>query len=60
MSVIDPGLRKIIEGAIEMGFTDIGDGNLQCSEEQLVALCAIVAQQTVKQMEEQLRRGFDS
>ena len=49
---MDKDLDQIIEGAIILGFIDLGNDEYQCTKQQLIMLCCIVAQQTVIQVEE--------
>ena len=44
---------KIIEGAVMLGFIDLGNDKYQCTKEQLIMLCAIVANETFNQIKEQ-------
>ncbi len=42
-------LDKVIESALMLGFIDLGNDKYQCTKEQLLTLCAIVANETAKQ-----------
>ena len=48
---MDKDLDNIILGALALGFEEVAPDRYQCSKEQLLMLCAIVANETVKQME---------
>jgi len=46
-------LDKVIEGALMLGFIDLGNDKYQCTKEQLLTLCAIVANETFNQIKDQ-------
>lgn len=50
-------LDSIIQGALVLGFSEVhgADGIIgyQCTREQLIALCTIVAQEAIKQAREE-------
>lgn len=43
-------LDKVIEGALALGFEEIDSAIYKCTREQLLLLCAIVAQATERQV----------
>jgi hypothetical protein len=46
-------LDKVIEGALMLGFIDLGGDEYKCTKKQLITLCAIVASETANQVKEQ-------
>lgn len=43
-------MDAIVAGAVVLGFEKQPDGKYICTRDQLITLCAIVAQETVKQV----------
>ena len=49
MDDLEMDKQNMILAALTIGFKDIGDNNLQCTKEQLIALMAIVANTAIEQ-----------
>ena len=50
-------LDAVVEGALVLGFVKKDNGNYECTREQLIALCVIVAQEAIKQARDEMRNG---
>ena len=49
------GLDSVVQGALVLGFVKKDDGNYECTREQLITLCAMIAQEAIRQARDEMK-----